>query len=113
MAEPLLRENMDWEGSTAAVSMAGVRPLTLGSVSVSSSSENTYTVQDQSAKRVLFVHDASGNEDIRFDLGATATASSFPIVPGVYFVVEAVKDEVLHFFNTTGGAITVNIMEIR
>lgn len=113
MANPNKRDDLEWEQKLASISLAGVRPLVVDSVSVAASSEQTYTLVDKSVKRLVVLHVASGDTDIRFDLNATATLSSFPILPSVYFVVEAGTDDVAHFFNTSGGSITVYIMEIR
>lgn len=113
MADPIIRDNIEWESDMAAVSMAGIRPITQGSVDVSSGSEGTYTIDDIRTKRAVIIHVSSGNTDVRFELNATAQADDFPLIPAVYFVVEVEEDDVLHFYNTTGGSVTVYILEIR
>ena len=64
-------------------------------------------------KRVVVTHSASGDEDIRFVLNDTAVATSFPIYPNMYFVVEVEEGDVVHVFNNNASAVTVHFMEIR
>ena len=46
-------------------------------------------------------------------MDANAVATDFPLQPGIYTPIDAGKDQVLDFWNTTGGAITVYVLEIE
>lgn len=103
---------MAWESGRANLSLAGVRYLAQGSVAVGASAEGTYTVVNGSTRRVIVAF-AGTFGDIRFDYNATASATDFPLMPNTHFRVDAAKDGVLHFYNTSGGSITVYLMEIE
>lgn len=103
----------EYEGNQALVALAGIRQLKQTSISVGSSAENTYTVTEVGTRRVVCLHLATNNNDIRFDYNATATSTDMPVIPARYFVVDSEKDDVLHFYNTSGGAITVYLMEVE
>jgi hypothetical protein len=114
----------------AMLSLAGVRMLTQGSVSVTAT-DTIYTVVESNARRVICFHNGGGtptNLDIRFNVNATALVTHFPIAFGKYFVVDArgpytipaaaaqgnpvsVAGDVLHFISTN-GTITMFVMEI-
>lgn len=124
-----------YEQARAILSMAGFRQILQTSIAVNASSENTYTVQDPGTRRVVAVHLSSGNGDIRFNINATATGTTFPVIPTRYFVIDAhgplykatppsqtgsgggaqitVPADVLHFFNNAAGSVTVFLAEIE
>ena len=107
---------MEWEGFRAMLALAGVRQLVQSSVSVGTGAENSYTVANIETRRVIIVHGGGATPafgDIRFEINATAVATDFPIAPQKYFVVDAEKDDDLSFYNTSGGSITVYVMEIE
>lgn len=114
MARPLKRGDLTHESQLAAISMAGMRPEAVDSVSVGASSEETYAMTVVFAKRIVLFHDrANEDTDIRFAINETADSDSFPVAAGTYFVVEMDDNDVLHLFNASAGAITVYLMEIR
>lgn len=112
MADPILRADARHETYLAQVSLAGIRPIIQDSVSVNATAEGTYTIADIRTHRVVLFHDGSTNTDIRVELNATADNTVMPVVPGAYFVMEVTKGDVVHLYNTTGGAIVVFFMEI-
>jgi len=103
---------IQYEAHRAMLALAGVRQIVQASVAPGASAEATYTVIDRRTRRVIVCHLGTGAGDIRFDFNATASSADMPIIPQRYFVVDAEKDDVLHFFNTSAGAITVYLMEI-
>ena len=119
MAVQTRRQKHDWEAQMASVSLAGIRPLVMSSVSVGATSNGSYLVSDNDmTERLVVYHDSGNNLDIRFDISspnapATATATSFPIGSGIYFVMEVDNGETLSLYNTSAGAITVYVCEIR
>lgn len=111
MANPLI-QNRTHAAEVAALSLAGIRPFLTGVVAVSAGSESTYTIADNRTNRVVLFYDGTTNLDIRVELEETADANSFPIAPGVYFSIQAVENEVVHLYNTTGAGINVYVVEI-
>lgn len=109
---PAINRNLEDLSRRAMISLGGVRPIQQSTIDVAGTSQGTHTVDDSGCQRVLVFHDASTNTDIRFALNGTADGDSLPVVPGAYFVVQAVKGDVLHFYNTTGGSITLNVVEL-
>lgn len=107
-----IREDLRWEQSMAALSLAGIRPIANGSAAVAGSTEETYTIVGKHTNRVIVFHDSGEALDIRFDLNATAGATDFPVASGVYFVLEVETGDVVHVYNTSGVAITVYFLEI-
>lgn len=106
---------IEYEGHRAMLALAGVRQLVQASVSVSNGAANSYTVTDPQTRRVICVHPGGATPatgDIRINPAATATATSFPLLPQKYFVVDAEKADQISFYNTTGSAIVVYVMEI-
>lgn len=113
MADPIKREDLRWESALASISLAGVRPLVQDSVDLLTTSEEIYTVTDRRTKRLVILRTAGASLDIRFDLNATASATSFPILPSVYFVLEVEYGDALHLYNVNAGSLTVYVLEIR
>jgi len=107
------RADLRWEASLASIAAAGVRPLVQDSVSALAGVDTTYTIVGGNTKRAVIFAESSADTDIRVNVEAVATVTGFPLIAGAYFVVEADKDDVLHFFNTTASTITVHIMEIK
>jgi len=122
--------SIEYEGMRAMLSLAGVRMLTQGNVSVTTS-DTTYAVVEMNARRVILFHNGGTtptNLDIRFNMNATALNTHFPIAFGKYFVIDArgpytipapagqgnpiaVSGDVIHLISTN-GTITVYVMEI-
>lgn len=118
-----------YEAVRAVMSMAGIRQILQANISATNGADTTYTVQDPGTRRVIFIHASAGSLDIRFNINAAASASTIPIIPTRYVVVDAhgplnkptppgqsvitVPADVLHFFNTTGSPVTIFIMEIE
>lgn len=111
MAAPRIKDTRH-EAGLAAISLAGVRLLVQATIAPGASANASYTVAEGATRRVVLFHDSGGNLDLRVELNAAADATDMPLASGVYFVLEAVKDETIQVFNTTGGALTVNIAEI-
>ena len=113
------------EQGKAILSIAGFRiiPGTQATIAPGAGAEATYTVLNAACRRVVAIHLGTGNGDIRFELNAAATATKIPVIPARYFIVDVLSPrpatptepakvgDVLHFFNTTGGAITVYLVE--
>ena len=111
MAAPRIKDTKH-EAGLAAISLAGVRILSQTTIAPGASLNVSYTVLSAATRRVVLFHDSGTNTDLRVEQGAAATATDMPIASGVYFVLDAVKDETVQVFNTTGGALTINIAEI-
>src|SRR5512147_465429 len=111
-----------WELAKASLSMAGLRQILQANISVGAG-DSTYTVQSENCRRVVAIHLGTGNGDIRFNLNAAASASTVPVIPARYFVVDvqsprpatptepAKTGDVLHFFGTVAGPTTVYLVE--
>lgn len=112
-----------YELAKATLSMAGLRFISQANISVGAGADGTYTVLSDACRRVVAIHIGTGNNDIHFNLNAAATAAHVPVIPARYFVIDvqsprpgtpvepAKAGDVLHFFNTTAGAITVYLVE--
>lgn len=104
---------MTWEQARAMLSMAGMLDVLQDTHTATANSDTTYTIAGGvNVRRVLITHLGSGAGDIRFRRGAVASASYVPIFPQTHFVVDAEDGEVLHFYNTTAGDITLYIVEL-
>jgi hypothetical protein len=113
----------NYELAKAVIAMAGVRQLVQANISVAGTSDGTYTPVNAATRRVIAIHLGTGNNDIHFNLNAAASSSTVPVIPARYFVIDcygprpatptqpALTADVLHFFNTTGTAITVYLVE--
>lgn len=95
----------------AAMAAAGWRFINQTTVSATGSADVTYTVTGADTRRVVVYYGGTGATDIRFNFGAAATATTFPIAAQTNVVFYAVAGEVLHFYNTTSTA-SVYVMEI-
>lgn len=113
MAEPQQRSALSWEAQLASVALAGVRPLVADALTINATTEDTYTVTHEATKRVVLLTTATGDTDVRVALNETADGDSFPVLPLVYFVLEAKVDEVVHLYNAAGSSRTIYILEIR
>lgn len=105
--------SIEYEAARATLSLAGIRELVQANISATATANTVYTVANISTRRVIVIHLGTGNGDIRFKHDAAAAATSIPVIPARYFVVDAEKDDTLNFWNTTAGAITVYLMEIE
>ncbi len=111
MALPRIKDAKH-ESALAQISLAGVRLLVQSSIAPGAGANASYEVTEGATRRVVLFHDSGVNTDLRVEQNAAATATDMPLVSGAYFVVEAVKGETVQVWNTTGGALTVNIAEI-
>lgn len=109
---PRRPNNWVWEAQLAQLSLAGVRFIKQASHTATNGVDTSYTVTEPNTRRVVLVHIATGNGDIRVAYNEAATATSLPLIPARYFVVDAKKNDVIHFFNTTGAGIVVSVLEI-
>ena len=113
MANRLNRQNQDWEAKGAAISLAGVRPISdMTSQSVSGTSAYAYTVASEACRRVLVLVIGGSNGDIRINLNKTADGSDWPVLVDSYYSVSVQKDDTVDVYNTTSGAITVYFLEV-
>lgn len=112
MADPRRQENRDWEGNTAQVSLAGVRLLVQSTIAPISGGTASYTITHATTKRVILFH-TTCDLNIRVNQNATATSSHLPVAAGMYFVLDMIKGEVVHVFNTGPDTVTINIVEIQ
>lgn len=103
---------IEFEAARAMLALAGIRQIVQATVAPTTGANAGYTVQDIRTRRVVCLHLGAAAGDIRFNYNATATSAHLPVIPQRYFVVDAEKDDVLNFFNTSAGTITVNLMEI-
>lgn len=99
----------------ASVSLAGIRPLAMSAFNVAGSGgTGSYVISNnQLTKRLVVMHDASGNKVIYFDIADAPTTDSMPIIPGMYFVIEVEQGETVRFLNDGGTTVHVHVMEIR
>lgn len=109
---PRRPNNWQWEAALAQLSLAGVRFLLQALHSATTGANTVYTVADSRTRRVVVIHLSTGNGDLRADYNQAATATSLPVIPARYFVIDAKKGDTLQFWNTTGGTFNVNILEI-
>jgi hypothetical protein len=109
MPRPL--SSIEYEGARAMLSLAGLRLISQSLVTGGAAgSDNTYTVTGPNTRRVVMYVNHATNV-VRFNVNAAATASHLPIKNQTYFVVDAKKNDVLHFFDTTGGT-PVHFVEV-
>jgi len=106
------RPNEAIESAKAQISLAGIRIVLTDTVAPGASAAATYTVASAATKRVMLIYPAGTIGDITVDPNATADANSLPVVPDMYFVLEAYKGEEISVFNTTGSGITVHCVEL-
>lgn len=100
------------EGDRALLSLAGIRIIKQATHSATNGANTAYTVTEANTRRVVVFHTNAAADAIRVNHNAAATASHLPVLPQHYFIVDAKKADTVNFWNTTGGAITVNIVEI-
>jgi hypothetical protein len=104
---------MQHEMQRGILAMAGFRQILQTTLSVGAGVAAGYTVQRANTRRVVYIHNSTGAFDIRVDPTATATATSFPVLPQRYLTIDAKKDDVISFFNTSGGTVVISLMEIE
>lgn len=109
---PRRPNNWQWEQALATLSLAGVRFLLQAVHSATNGANTVYTVQDVRTRRVVVLHLNAGNGDLRCAYNEAATATTLPVIPARYFVIDAKKADTLQFWNTTGSTFSVNILEI-
>lgn len=112
------RDNAAFEGDKALLSMAGWVISLQDNVSVNGGAANSYTVQNADTRRVAFIFVGGSDGDIRFahntiEGKADADSNDMPLPSAVYMILDARKGEEIGFYNTTGGAITVYVVELR
>ena len=101
-----------FEQMLATLALAGLRELAQDVHSATAASNTAYTVTHAQTRRVMCFHAAAGVKDIRFHTNATALATDMPVKGQTYWVVDAKAGDTLNFYNTTVGAVGVNIMEL-
>ena len=104
---------MQWEAARAMLSLAGIRQLKQATVAPGASANASYTVTEAATRRIVAIHLGTANGDIRFNYNAASTATSLPMPTGSFLIIDVQKDDTVQFFNTSGGALTVNLMEIE
>ena len=77
-----------WELAKGMLSIAGLRQVRQANITVTATTDVTYTVQDEQTRRVVAIHLGTGNGDIRFNINAAASATNLPVIPARYFVVD-------------------------
>jgi len=107
-----------WESMKAMLSLAGIREIKQSQLTVTASSSDFYLVAEETTRRVIVVHLAAGNGDIRFKYqrqgaGATAVSTNLPVIPARYLVIDAEKNDKLSFFNTSGVSVQIFFVEIE
>jgi len=108
---------VEYEASLASLALAGIKILVQAVVSATNGASTGYTITHKSTRRLLVIHLSAGNGDIRVNVGAAATAAHLPVLPARYIPIDAGWDkdgvaEVVYFYNTTGSAINVNVVEL-
>lgn len=109
---PLNRSNLDWAANIAQISLSGIRIFRQASVAPANGAQATYTVQDADTRRLIAFHNSTTNLDVRVNQGAAATSSHFPMATGTYFAFEVEKDDTVSFWNASGGALTIFLIEV-
>lgn len=109
---PTNRSNVSWAANVAMISLAGVRIFRQGSAAPGAGAEDSYTIQEDDARRLICFHNSGVNTDIRVELNGTAVATDMPMASGVYFAFEVEEGDTVSFFNTSAGSITVNVIEV-
>lgn len=104
--------NESRDAQQAMIALAGWRVISQTSVNAAPGTNTAYTVADDRTKRVVVLHLAAGNTDIRFAFNTAASSASLPLLPARYIVVDAGKGNTLNFWNTTAAAITVFLVEV-
>ena len=109
--------SMEFEAGLASLSLAGIKILVQATVTALAGASTGYTVTHKNTRRLLVIHLSGGNADIRVNVGTAATAAHVPVLPARYIPIDAGWDingvaEVVYFWNTTVGNITVNIVEL-
>ena len=100
------------EAMLAALATAGIRMLLQDTVSATNGANTPYTVAAKTTRRVMVLHLSSGNGDIRFNVNAAATATSFPLLAATCFVLDVAPGGTVNFWNTTASPITVYVIEM-
>lgn len=104
---------MEWEQGKAILSLAGIRELKQATIAPTTGANAAYTVTEAGTRRVVAIHLGAANGDIRYRTTTAASATNMPVIPARYFVIDCKKNDVLNFFNTSAGTITINLMEIE
>ena len=113
MASPRNAAAMAWEAWRAMLSLAGWRIIIRAKKSPGAAAEATYTVLNKNCRRVALSSPGTAYGDILVDVNATADADSFPVPLNAHLVVDAGKDDIVHVFNTTAGALDVIFLELE
>ena len=108
-----MRKNdaLEFEQQLATLSLAGWKVLAQGNAAPGAGARAAYTVTNARTRRCIISFVGTFG-DIRFEYNANSVATDFPLQPGVYMPIDCQEDDTLDFWNTTGGAITVYVMEI-
>jgi hypothetical protein len=97
----------------AAIATAGLRIVVQANITITTASENSYTITSAATRRAMVIHNSTAAFDIRFERNGTAVATDFPILPQFYFAVDCTKDDTLSFYNANAGSQTVYILELE
>lgn len=113
----------DMENASQAT--AAIRVLAEGTAAPTTGASASYTMTNPEARRLLCIHLGASTPaagDIRFRMGATATATSMPLIPQKYATFElagpytngstTVAGEFVSFWNTGADTVTVYCYEI-
>jgi len=112
---PRRKQALHWEGQKANLSQAGWSVIVQGNVAPGASANASYTVtggNTENTRRVVISWPGTEGQ-IRFNYNAAATVTSFALAPAVYTIIDADVGDTLQFFNTSGGVITVTLLEIE
>lgn len=112
MTTPRKLSSMDYEAALASLALAGLRETLQATISALATASTAYTVAAKDTRRVMCLHLDAGANSIRFRTNAAAIATNMPMIGQTYWVVDAKLGDTLNFYNVTGGAITIYIMEL-
>lgn len=99
------------EVNRATLSIAGWRVVLQDVHTATTGTSTAYTVAGRNTRRVVVCFTGSFL-DIRVEVNAAAEATDFPLMPDFHHTFDLSEDETLNFYNTTGGDISVYILEI-
>lgn len=108
---PRRKSSLVHEAERAMLSLAGWNIIIQDTVSAGAGANTAHTIESPNCRRVAFLYLSGTTGDIRFNVDAAATASHAPVMVDTWMVVDAAAS--VQFWNTTGGGLTVYILELE
>ena len=104
--------SVEFESALASLALAGMRILLQDIKTATAGTHVEYTVVEPNTRRVMIVHLGTNAGDIRLAYKENAKATGFPVIPQAYMVIDAKAGDTISFWNTAGGDIGVNVLEL-